>query len=196
MSHTHSGCSNSPTKKCGKGFQWTISFSDAIASRFFCSLGDVVVIVVVEIEVVVIEVAVIDVVVCVVSVPDVVVDVPLADRWRMMADAWLMQSWQPRRVAVAVVVVVHSSLPILQRTKVAKMDKVWQSMTKSKCSCSKVRQPLESFGNLQCNKGGQFPLPKTFQTHFTLQGEVCNVYIVYLQILDILHGSCFREQAE
>ena len=78
------------------------------------------VIVVVEIEVVVIEVAVIDVVVCVVSVPDVVVDVPLAP----MADAWLMQSWQPRRVAVAVVVVVHSSLPILQRTKVAKMDKV------------------------------------------------------------------------
>ena len=34
---------------------------------------------------------------------------------------------QPRRVAVAVVVVVHSSLPILRRTKVAKMDKVWQS---------------------------------------------------------------------
>ena len=42
-----------------------------------CSLGDVVVIVVVEIEVVVIEVAVIDVVVCVVSVLLVDVDVAL-----------------------------------------------------------------------------------------------------------------------
>ena len=61
--------------------------SDAIASRIRLQMGDVVVIVVVEIVVVEIEVVVIDdvevidVVVWVVSVPDVVVDVPLA--WRM-----------------------------------------------------------------------------------------------------------------
>lgn len=120
------------------------------------------VIVVVEIEVVVIEVAVTDVVVCVVSVPDVVVDVPLApiaDDGGCMADAKLAAKARRSRCGCrGTLVIAHPSTNQSVQNG--------QSMTKSKCSCSKVRQPLESFGNLQSNKGGQFPLPKTFQTHF------------------------------